>query len=144
MTVIEHNKILAIGFGAFAVILAFTILLLMLVSLGVFVALGISFANETGDSNQAGIGILGGIFAIIFYVLLGVIFVLPMALATWKMWKRRRNARIWGIVAAILVLPIMPLGTMFGIYGLWFFFSGEGRRFYLSLDAETIQALANH
>ena len=55
MTVIEHNKILALGFGAFAVILAFTILLLMLVSLGVFVALGISFANETGDSNQAGI-----------------------------------------------------------------------------------------
>jgi O-antigen/teichoic acid export membrane protein len=144
MTGIEHNKILAMGFGGFATILAFTFLLLMLVSLGVFVALGISFANETGDNNQAVIGILGGVFAVIFYVLLGVIFVLPMTLAAWKMWKRRRNARIWGIIAAILVAPILPLGTMLGIYGLWFFFSAEGRRFYVSLDAETIQAVANH
>jgi hypothetical protein len=144
MTVIEHNKILAIGFGVFAAIFAFTFLLLLVVSLGVFVALGITLANETGNSNQAGIGILGGVVAVIFYGLLGAIFVIPTSLATWKMLKHRRNARIWGIVAAILVLPIMPLGTMFGIYGLWFFFSAESRRFYLSLDAETIQALANH
>jgi hypothetical protein len=52
------------------------------------------------------------------------------------MWKRGRNARSWGIVAAILVAPIMPLGTMFGIYGLWFLFSAEGRRFYLSVASE--------
>jgi len=143
MTVIEHNKILAIGFGVFAAILAFTILLLMVVSAGVFVALGITFANETGDSNQAGIGILGGVFAVVFYGLLGVIFVLPTALATWKMLKRRRNARIWGIIAAILVAPIMPLGTIIGIYGLWFFFSAEGRRFYLSAESGAIQA-PNH
>ena len=143
MTGIEHNKILAIGFGMFAAILGFTFLLLMLVSFGVFVTLGISFANETGNGNQAGIGILGGVFAVIFYVLLGAIFVIPTSLATWKMLKRRRNARNWGIIAAILVAPIMPLGTILGIYGLWFFFSAEGRRFYLSLDAETIQALAN-
>ena len=143
MTAIEHNKILAIGFGVFAAILAFTILLLMVVSLGVFVALGITFANETGDSNEAGIGIIGGVVAVIFYGLLGAIFVLPTALATWKMWKRRRNARIWGIIAAILVAPIMPLGTMIGIYGLWFFFSAEGRRFYLSAESGAIQA-PNH
>ena len=140
MTVIEHNKILAIGFGVFAAIFAFTFLLLIVVSLGVFVALGITLTNETGNSNQAGIGILGGVVAVIFYGLLGVIFVLPTALATWKMWKRRRNARIWGIIAAILVLPIMPLGTMLGIYGLWFFFSAEGRRFYSSVETEANEA----
>jgi hypothetical protein len=144
MTVIEHNKILAIGFGVFAAIFAFTFLLLLVVSLGVFVALGITLTNETGNSNQAGIGILGGVVAVIFYGLLGVIFVLPTALAAWKMLKRRRNARIWGIIAAILVAPIMPLGTMLGIYGLWFFFSAEGRRFYLSVDSGAIQALPNH
>ncbi|MGH9971916.1 MAG: hypothetical protein ACREBG_29560 [Pyrinomonadaceae bacterium] len=47
MTVIEHNKILAIGFAVFAAVFAFTILLLLVISFGVFVALGISFANET-------------------------------------------------------------------------------------------------
>ncbi len=130
MTVSEHNKILAIGFAVFAAIFAFTILLLMVVSLGVFAALGITLAHETGNSNQAGIGIIGGVVAVIFYGLLEVIFVLPTALASRKMLKRRRNARPWGIVAAILVAPIMPLGTLLGIYGLWFFFSAEGRRFY--------------
>ena len=144
MTVIEHNKILALGFGVFAAIFAFTFLLLMAVSLGVFVALGITLTNETGNSNQAGIGILGGVVAVIFYSLLGVIFVLPTALAAWKMLKRRRNARIWGIIAAILVAPIMPLGTMLGIYGLWFFFSAEGRRYYLSVESGAISTLPNH
>ena len=142
MTAIEHNKILGVGFAAFAAIFAFTFLLLLVVSLGVFVALGISLANETGNGQQAGIGVLGGVVAAIFYGLLGAIFVVPMALASWKMLKRRRNARIWGIIAAILVVTIMPLGTMLGIYGLWFFFSAEGRRFYLSDDA-AMQASPN-
>jgi hypothetical protein len=143
MTVIEHNKLLGIGFAAFAAIFAFTILLLLVVSLGVFVALGISFANETGNSQAAGIGVIGGVMAVIFYGLLGTIFVVPMALASWKMLKRRRNARTWGIVAAILVATIIPLGTMLGVYAMWFFFNAEGRRFYLSVDSDAIQALPN-
>ena len=65
----------------------------------------------------------------IFYTLLAAIFVMPTALASRKMLKRGRNARTWGIIAAILVVPVMPLGTMLGIYGLWFFFSAEGRKF---------------
>ena len=143
MTVTEHNKLLGIGFAVFAAIVAFTILLLLVVSLGVFVALGISFANETGDSQEAGVGVIGGVVAVIFYGLLGTIFVVPMALASRKMLRRRPNARIWGIVAAILVAPIVPLGTMLGVYALWFFFNAEGRRFYLSFDSNAIQALPN-
>jgi hypothetical protein len=136
MTVIEHNKILAIGFAVFATIFGFTFLLLLMVSLGVFVALGLTLGNETGNIQDAGIGIIGVVVALIFYGLLGAIFVIPTALASRRMWKRRRNARSWGIVAAILVAPIMPLGTMIGVYALWFFFSAEGRRFYLSLSSE--------
>lgn len=123
MTVIEHNKILAIGFAVFSTIFGFTFLLLLLVTLGVFVALGITSANEPGNGPGAGIGIIGGIITVIFYGFLGAVFVLPTALASRKMWKSRRNARIWGIIAAILVLPIMSLGTLLGIYGLWFFFA---------------------
>ena len=130
MTAIEHNKILGIGFAVFAAIFAFTILLLLVVSLGVFVALGISSANETGNGREAGIGVIGGVVAVIFYGLLGAILVVPTALASWKMLRQRPNARIWGSIAVILVAPIMPLGTMLGVYGLWFFFSAEGKRFY--------------
>lgn len=136
MTVIEHNKILAIGFGVFAAIFAFTFLLLMVVSFGVFAALGLSSANEPGNGPGAAIGIIGGVGAIIFYGLLGAIFVLPMASASRKMLKRRRNARLWGIAAAILVATIIPLGTMLGVYGLWFFFSAEGRRYYSNVESD--------
>jgi NADH:ubiquinone oxidoreductase subunit 6 (subunit J) len=129
MTGADHNKTLAIGFAAFAAILFFTFLLLALVSVGVFVALGISFANESGDPNQAGVGILGAIFTLIFYGGLGLICVLPTAMASWKMLKRRPRARVWGIIAAIILLPIIPLGTMLGVYGLWFFFSTQGREY---------------
>jgi len=132
----QNNKILAIGFAAFSAIFFFTFVLLLLVSASVFVALGITFANETGDSRQAGIGILGGLFAIVFYVVLGLIFVLPTAVASWKLFKRRKRARSWGIIAAILVAPILPLGTILGICGLWFFFSAEGKLFYLNFKSE--------
>ena len=127
MSETPHSKILAIGFAAFAVIVGGTFLLMMLTSLGVFVALGITMANETGDSTQAGIGILGGIVALIFYGVLFIIFVFPVAWASWKLFKLRPRARFWGIVAAILVLPLFPLGTALGGYGLWYFFSAPGK-----------------
>jgi hypothetical protein len=133
MTAVEHNKYLAIGFGVFAAIFGLTFLLLMLVSLGVFVALGISFANETGDTNQAGFGILGGVFAVVFYLVLGLILVLPTAAASRKMWKLRPGARAWGIVAAILVFWVFPLGTLLAIYGFWFLFSATSRQLYANL-----------
>ena len=124
-----HNKILAIGFASFAVIFGITFLILMLTSLGVFVALGFTMANETGDSTQAGIGILGGVLSLVFYGVLFVIFVFPVAWAAWKLFKLRPRARIWGIIASILMLPVMPLGTALGVYGLWFLFSEQGKQF---------------
>jgi len=130
MTAADHNKILATGFAAFAAIFSFTFLLSLLVTTGVFVALGISLAKEAGDGKQVGIGVLGGIVTVIFYAVLGLICVLPTALASWKMFKLRMNARLWATIAAIMVLPVIPLGTALGIYAFWFLFSAEGKRFY--------------
>ena len=131
MTKFDHHKLIAIGFGIFAAIFAFTFLLLMLVSLGVFIGLGISFANETGDLNQAGIGALGGMFAVAFYLVLALIFVLPTAMTSQKMWKLRRGARVWAIIGALIVVWIVPLGTALAIYALWFWFSAAGKELYL-------------
>lgn len=128
-TTAPHHKILGFGYAGFAAIFLFTFLLLTLVSVGVFVALGISFANESGDPNQAGVGIFGAVFTVVFYGVLGLIWVLPPALAGWKILKRKPRARLWGIIAAIVLIPVFPLGTALGVYGLWFFFSAEGRKF---------------
>jgi hypothetical protein len=130
MPATNQTKILAIGFAVFSAIYFFTFLLLVLVTVGVFVALGITMANDSGDMNQAGIGALGAVFTVIFYGVLGIICVLPTALASWKLFKHKRGARLWSILAAIVVLPIIPLGTALGGYTLWFFFSGPGRRPY--------------
>ena len=130
MTKFDHHKLIAIGFGIFAAIFAFTFLLLMLVSLGVFIGLGISFANESGDLNQARIGAVGGVFAVAFYLVLGLIFVLPTAMAGRKMWKLRTSARVWAIIGALIVVWIMPMGTALAIYALWFWFSANGKELY--------------
>ena len=116
-------KILAIGFAVFAAIYFFTFVLLALITVGVFVALGITIANESGDANQARIGVLGALFTVLFYGVLGLVCALPPALASWKLVKRKPGARLWGILAAIVVLPVFPLGTALGGYGLWFFFT---------------------
>jgi hypothetical protein len=128
MTTADHTKILAIGFAALAAIFLFTFLLMVLVTAGVFVGLGISLASESGDANQAGIGLLGAVATLIFYGVLILIFVLPPALASWKLFKNKPRARFWGIVASIVVLPNLPLGTALGGYGLWFFFGEQGRK----------------
>ena len=121
----QHTKILAIGFAVFAAIYFLTFLLLLLVTGGVFIGLGITLANESGDANQAGYGILGAIFTVIFYGVLGLICVLPPAMASWKLCKGKPKARLWGIIASIVVLPIFPLGTALGGYGFWYFFTAH-------------------
>src|SRR5262245_12285162 len=135
MTAIEHNRYLAIGFAFFAAIFGLTFLLLMLVSLGVFVALGISFANETGDTNQAGFGILGGVFAVVFYLVLGLLFVLPTAAASRRIWQRKPSVCVWGIIAAVLILFVFPDGTVLAIYAFWFCVSAQGRDLFLNCPA---------
>ena len=128
MTPSDHSRILAIGFAAFAVIYLFTFLLLLVVTGGIFVALGINMANETGDPNQAGYGILGAVFTVMFYGVLILICVLPPSLASWKLLKRKPKTRFWGIIASIVVLPIIPIGTALGGYGLWFMFNKPARK----------------
>jgi hypothetical protein len=128
----DHNKIIAIGFAVFAILFAITFALLMLVSLGVFVTLGITMANETGDNTNLGIGIAGGIFSVVFYCVLGVFFVLIPGLASWNAFKRRPRTRVWGMIASVVALSLFPLGTVLGVYALWFFYGAMGKDFYSS------------
>ncbi|MEW6129654.1 MAG: hypothetical protein AB1757_21620 [Acidobacteriota bacterium] len=134
MTPPEHNKMLAIGFAIFAAIFTVTFLLLMAVSVGVFVILGIALAEESGEQKQAVIGVAGAIFTVLFYGVLGAICIVPTAMAAWRMFKQRPRARGWAIIASLILLLILPLGTMLGAYALWFLFSDEGKQFYAWLD----------
>ena len=76
---------------------------------------------------------VGAIFIgmILFVVVISMIFVVPQLLGGWKLFKEKPGARTWGIVGSIIALLSFPLGTAAGVYGLWFLFGEEGKRFYL-------------
>src|SRR5258707_15808917 len=110
MTPIEHNKILAIGFGVFAAIFAFTFLLMMVVSLGVFATLGITFANDPANGPGAGIGIIGGVVAASFFPHLGANFFFSRGFVGGKGSEQRPKARDWGRMCAVRAAPVPAAG----------------------------------
>ncbi len=59
-------------------------------------------------------GWLGGkwllLVSALFYMLTG-----------WKIHNQQSGAKTFAIVASILCLPSIPIGTVLGIYGLWVF-----------------------
>jgi hypothetical protein len=48
-----------------------------------------------------------------------------------KMRNEKPDARGWGIAGSIISLLNFPLGTILGIYGLWFLMGDQGRQYYL-------------
>jgi hypothetical protein len=76
---------------------------------------------------------VGFIFVVViaFLAIFASAFVVPQVLGGYKLFKEKPNARIWGIIGSIVACLSFPLGTAAGVYGLWFLFGEEGKRFYL-------------
>ncbi len=120
----SHVKILSwifIVLGGIGVLLG----IVMMFSCGAVTAA----AGMSGEQDAAAAaGILGSFFGIITFVVL-ILSVLEImtgvALLKGKSW-----ARMVGIVICILSLLNIPIGTAIGIYGLWIFFSEEGKALF--------------
>jgi hypothetical protein len=54
----------------------------------------------------------------------------PELLTAWGLHKRTAWGRYLGIVMSAMVLPLFPLGTLLGGYGLWVLMSEDGVRAY--------------
>ena len=65
--------------------------------------------------------------ALLALSLIGALFNIAAGIG---MVKRKSWARILGVVAAILSLPGIPVGTALGVYALWFLFGEKGKQFY--------------
>lgn len=76
---------------------------------------------------------VGGIFIAMILVIavISTVLIVPQLIAGWKLLKEKPGARTWGIIGSILALLSFPLGTAAGVYGLWFLFGEDGKRFYL-------------
>lgn len=126
MTAKEHNKLVGIFLMAHGGLQAVVMIILGLVYglIG-----GAMLATGKKDEEQiVGAVFIGMVFLLFFISLL---FLLPQIIGGWKLIKERPTARGWGIVASIISLLSFPIGTAAGVYGLWFLFGDEGKRFYL-------------
>ena len=132
MTAKEHNKLVGIfllAHGGFSAL----IMIFMVIVYGIIGA-GLA-ATARGQEEQ----IVGGIFIAMIAVIavFTTILIVPQLIAGWKLLKEKSGARTWGIVGSILALLSFPFGTAAGVYGLWFLFGEEGKRFYLDGNYRT-------
>ncbi len=127
MTAKEHNKLVGIFLMIHGALQVFG----MIIAIIVMSVLGTSIlANSQRREEQfAGTFFL---FLTIFIVVFACLILLPQIIGGYKLLKEQANARTWGIIGSILSCLSFPLGTAAGVYGLWFLFGEEGKRFYLA------------
>ena len=127
MTTKDHNKLLAIFFFIQGGMQVFIGVMLAVVYGGI----GTVFLTSVPEKEAQ---MVGGVFILLSLVAGGLVlfFGAFYFLAGWKMQKEQASGRIFGIIASILCLPGIPLGTALGIYGLWFLFGDQGKNFYKS------------
>jgi hypothetical protein len=103
----EHFKIVAIiriGWGVLGLVIAVTLF-------GVFAGTGIG----TGDSKAMAILLASGGAIALFPLVLSV----PDIIAGVGLLRRRRWARILGLIMGVLDLPFIPIGAATGIYTIY-------------------------
>src|SRR5262245_19993270 len=125
MTARDHNKMLGIFLMIHGGLQTLTFGLLCLIYGGI--GIGLLLVGQNREDKTVGIVFIA-VVAVLGFVF--VLLLLPQIIGGWKLIKERPNARIWGIIGSILACLSVPLGTAAGVYGLWFLFGDEGKRFY--------------
>ena len=126
MTAKEHNKLV----GIFLLVHAGLSALMMVFVVVVYGIIGAGIAASASRQEEQ---VVGGIFVVMMFVVafISMILIVPQLIGGWKLLKEKANARTWGIIGSIISLLSFPIGTAVGVYGLWFLFGEEGKRFYL-------------
>jgi zinc transporter ZupT len=68
---------------------------------------------------------------IIGVLLISALFTIPPLLAGYGLLERRPWSRMLSLVAAVLAMLSIPMGTALGIYTFWFMMSEQGKHFSL-------------
>lgn len=123
----DHVRILAylyIFFGALGLLAALVVLFIFGGLAGI-----VGMANpHNADAWHVAIPILGIIGVAIFVIVL--LLSLPSVIAGAGLLKFRPWARILTIVLSALNLPMVPIGTALGIYGLWVLLQQQTERLF--------------
>ncbi|MEQ1607147.1 MAG: hypothetical protein ABL999_19960 [Pyrinomonadaceae bacterium] len=126
MTGKEHNRLVGIFLMAHGGLQG--VIMLVMCIIYAIIGSAMLIGGKNGEEQTVGVVFIGVIALI---AVISLIFIVPQIVGGYKLWKEKGNARTWGIVGSILSVMSFPIGTAVGVYGLWFLFGEEGKRFYL-------------
>jgi low temperature requirement protein LtrA len=124
MTPEDHNRYLGIAHVAYG---ALHVLIMLLVGVIVFAMV----ALNTGRSDAPPAAFMTALMLVI--VGINVLLAVPSFIAGYAFLKKKRWAKVAGIVAAVLSALRIPFGTVVAIYTFWFLFSAPGKVLYDNL-----------
>jgi hypothetical protein len=135
MTAKEHARLLGLFMWIFA-----GFQLLLVAALGIFYAVIVGFIMTAVQNAPHGPGdppppppeaILGIVVVVmIFALVLVLLFSIPKLVAGYGLRKGKSWAQVWTIIACIIGIMSIPVGTAVGVYGLWFVFSDQGKAYF--------------
>ena len=134
MTPSDHNKVIGVMhlvYGGFFTLIAFVLLFIF----GGLAALVGSVGANDPDAPPA---FFFGIIAFIIFVVY-LFLSLPSLFAGYAMLRRKKWARVAGIVASVVASWSFPFGTALCIYTLWFLFGDQGKAFDRGLAGNSWQ-----
>jgi hypothetical protein len=115
----QHNKYLAWSHIAYGGIF-FLLLALFLIFFGV-----VFIAGLMADPSAPPI-----IFFILIWIFIAAIYgamTVPSLIAGYGLLKRKKWAKTWSIISAVIAGMNFPFGTAVTVYTFWFLFSNEGK-----------------
>jgi len=121
MTAEEHNRYLGLAHVAYGVLH-----ILIMLATGAIVFWMV--ALNAGRSETPPAAFMTVVMVVL--VALNVLLAVPSFVAGYAFMKKKRWAKIAGIVAAVLSALRVPFGTAVAIYTFWFLFSAPGKLLY--------------
>ena len=124
MTPEQHNKYLAWSHIAYAGFFALIFgIVLLFFGVGVIAAM---LSTPGPDGPPAVFLVIMTLFMAVFF---GA-FTLPSFIAGYGLLKRKKWAKVWAIIAAVLAGGQFPMGTAVTVYTFWFLFSEPGKQWF--------------
>ena len=121
MSADEHNRYLGLAHVTYG---ALHILIMLFVGVIVFAMMSLN-AGRSDAPPAAFMTVL-----MVFVVGINVLLAIPSFIAGYAFLKRKRWAKVAGIVAAVLSALRIPFGTAVAVYTFWFLFSAPGKLLY--------------
>ena len=124
MTPEQHNKYLGwshIGYGLFFLLF----MALFLVFFGV-VFIAAMMSDPRGGAPPM-------FFFVFVWLFIGAIYAamtIPALVAGYGLLKRKKWARVWAIISAVIAATNVPFGTAVTVYTFWFLFSEPGKQLF--------------